>query len=130
MQKNVFHLLFILTLLLSACNNTTERTYMMQMANANDSLRFDRPASIWEETVPVGNGRLGLTPYGGLTDDHVVLNEISMWSGSVADYSNPRRAQSMARFRQLFHFACTPYSPMDLAVHCPVPENHAIISHQ
>ncbi len=101
MRNKAFHLLFILTLLLGACNNTAERTFMMQMANANDSLRFDRPANIWEETVPVGNGRLGLTPYGGLTDDHVVLNEISMWSGSVADYSNPSAIASLAKIRQL-----------------------------
>ena len=27
---------------------------------------FDRPARIWEETLPLGNGRIGLMPDGGI----------------------------------------------------------------
>ncbi|WP_370526571.1 glycoside hydrolase N-terminal domain-containing protein [Pedobacter sp. HDW13] len=28
------------------------------------SLWYDKPAKIWEETLPLGNGKLGMTPDG------------------------------------------------------------------
>ena len=37
---------------------------------------------VWEsETLPLGNGRVGATVYGGVHLDCVVLNEVSLWSG-------------------------------------------------
>lgn len=37
---------------------------------------------VWEsQTLPVGNGRMGGTIYGGTELDCVVLNEVSLWSG-------------------------------------------------
>ena len=65
------------------------------------SLLFDRPASIWEETLPLGNGRLGMMPDGGISEENIVLNEISMWSGSEVDYANPDAAESLAEIRSL-----------------------------
>lgn len=67
----------------------------------NDELWYDHPADIWEEYLPLGNGRLGLMPQGGIASDHIVLNEISMWSGSEFDYSNPKAAESLPRIRKL-----------------------------
>lgn len=46
------------------------------------SLRYDKPAIVWEETLPLGNGRIGMMPDGGVDTEHIVLNDISMWSGS------------------------------------------------
>lgn len=41
-----------------------------------------RSGDTWEsQTLPVGNGRLGGTVYGGNRLDCVVLNEVSLWSG-------------------------------------------------
>ncbi|MCM1503438.1 MAG: glycoside hydrolase family 95 protein [Bacteroidales bacterium] len=62
---------------------------------------FTEPASLWEETLPLGNGRLGMMPDGGLEHEHIVLNEISMWSGSEADYANPDAAKSLPEIRRL-----------------------------
>ncbi len=62
---------------------------------------FDEPARIWEETLPLGNGRLGIMPDGGIGTETVVLNEISMWSGSEADYANPDAAESLKEIRAL-----------------------------
>ena len=37
---------------------------------------------VWEsQTLPVGNGRIGATNYGGPELDCVTLNEVSLWSG-------------------------------------------------
>lgn len=64
-------------------------------------LWYDSPARAWEETLPLGNGRLGMMPDGGIECEKLVLNEISMWSGSEADYSNPDAARSLPEIRRL-----------------------------
>ena len=53
------------------------------------SYHFEAPARIWEETLPLGNGRLGMMPDGGIRRETIVLNEISLWSGAKQDADNP-----------------------------------------
>lgn len=65
------------------------------------TLWYDETAGLWEETLPLGNGRLGMMPDGGIDTEKIVLNEISMWSGSEADYANPDAAQSLPLIRKL-----------------------------
>lgn len=62
---------------------------------------FDRPARIWEESLPLGNGRIGMMPDGGMTEENIVLNEISLWSGSKQDTNNPQASWYLPRIRQL-----------------------------
>lgn len=64
-------------------------------------LWYDCPASCWEETLPLGNGRLGMMPSGGISEERIVLNEISMWSGCETDYANPDAAESLKEIRRL-----------------------------
>ena len=45
-------------------------------------LWYDRPAQEWESSLPLGNGRLGLTVAGDIRTEKIPLNDISMWSGS------------------------------------------------
>lgn len=43
---------------------------------------FDHPATDWErETLPLGNGRLGATVFGGVEQERITINEQSLWSG-------------------------------------------------
>ena len=74
---------------------------MTNTADSSHTLWYDEPAEIWEETLPLGNGRLGMMPDGGISQEWIVLNEISMWSGSEADYSNPDAAESLPAIRAL-----------------------------
>lgn len=62
---------------------------------------FDSPATMWEATLPLGNGRLGMMPDGGICEENIVLNEISLWSGCEVDYGNPDAAESLKEIRQL-----------------------------
>lgn len=74
------------------------------LANAtgtDDRLFYRRPAKIWEETLPLGNGRLGLMTDSGTQHEHITLNEISMWSGCEADYRNPEAASCLPEIRSL-----------------------------
>ena len=65
------------------------------------TLCFDRPAAIWEETLPLGNGRLSMMPDGGIARERVVLDEESMWSGCEHDTRNPGALAALPAIRQL-----------------------------
>ncbi len=62
---------------------------------------FDEPARIWEETIPLGNGRIGLMPDGGIYRENITLNEISLWSGGKQDANNPEANQYLSEIRRL-----------------------------
>ncbi|GAB6007924.1 glycoside hydrolase family 95 protein [Dysgonomonas reticulitermitis] len=62
---------------------------------------FDKPATIWEESVPLGNGRIGMMPWGGIEHERIVLNEISMWSGNKQDADNPDAYKHLGEIRKL-----------------------------
>ncbi len=62
---------------------------------------FNRPAKVWEETIPLGNGRIGLMPEGGIMQEKIVLNDITLWSGAPQDADNPEAYASLEQIRQL-----------------------------
>lgn len=62
---------------------------------------FEAPATIWEESIPLGNGRIGLMPWGGVEKERVVLNEITLWSGQKQDADNPNAYQYLPEIRRL-----------------------------
>ena len=62
---------------------------------------FEESAQCWEETLPLGNGRLGIMPDGGIENENIVLNDITLWSGKVADYSNPRAKEVLPEIQRL-----------------------------
>lgn len=63
-------------------------------------LYYDSPADVWQEMLPVGNGRMGMMTDGDPTEEHIILNEISLWSGREIDYANPDAAESLPVIRQ------------------------------
>lgn len=44
-------------------------------------LRYDRPARAFEETLPLGNGRVGATVYGDPRREVIHLNDATLWTG-------------------------------------------------
>ena len=44
-------------------------------------LHYDRPAGYFEEALPLGNGRLGAMVYGGVAQERISLNDITLWTG-------------------------------------------------
>lgn len=64
-------------------------------------LWYDKPAQIWEATLPLGNGRLGMTPDGGILKEKIVLNDITLWSGSPQDANNYDAYKSLPAIRKL-----------------------------
>ena len=62
---------------------------------------FDAPAGFWEASLPLGNGRIGMMPDGGVNEENIVLNDITYWSGWEADYSNPKALEALPEIRRL-----------------------------
>ena len=52
-------------------------------------VRFNTPAEVFTEALPLGNGRIGALVFGGVKQDRIALNEISLWSGGPQDADSP-----------------------------------------
>ena len=59
------------------CKAQTEQAPMV--------LQYDKPATYFEESLPIGNGKLGALIYGGTDDDVIYLNDITLWTGKPVD---------------------------------------------
>ncbi len=46
-------------------------------------LWYTQPAEIWEDALPLGNGRLGVMVYGKTSHEHLQLNDDSMWPADL-----------------------------------------------
>ena len=65
------------------------------------NLTHTAPAQIWEECFPLGNGHLGMMPDGGVEEETITLNDITLWSGAPSDDSNPMALQSLPEIQRL-----------------------------
>lgn len=97
------------------------------IANAQEArqelkLYFDRPANIWEEALPLGNGRMGAMVFGGkrtiqkieeegqperqvetidYTTDRIQFNEDTLWTGKPHDYVREDAHAALPQIREL-----------------------------
>lgn len=62
---------------------------------------FDKPAAQWEATLPLGNGRLGMMPDGGVLKENIVLNDITLWSGAPQDANNYEAYKKLPEIQKL-----------------------------
>lgn len=65
------------------------------------NLTYTAPAKIWEECFPLGNGHLGMMPDGGVEQETITLNDITLWSGAPSDDSNPLALESLPEIQRL-----------------------------
>ena len=65
------------------------------------SLWYQTPARKFEQSLPLGNGRIGATVLGDPSAERIILNESSVWSGSPEDADRPDAHQYLAEIRQL-----------------------------
>ncbi len=51
---------------------------------------YKKPASVWEEGLPLGNGRIGAMVFSGAVNDKIQVNEDTFWSGypNKSDYKH------------------------------------------
>ncbi|MFZ4863668.1 glycoside hydrolase family 95 protein [Sphingobacterium sp. Mn56C] len=92
-----------------------------QKKDPNLTLWYNKPAKQWEEHIPLGNGKLGLMPDGGIQQENITLNDITLWSGAPQDANNYEANKYLDDIRNLLlagknevaqdlinkHFICT-----------------------
>ncbi|WP_163409928.1 glycoside hydrolase family 95 protein [Flavobacterium ajazii] len=51
------------------------------IAQSSHVLWYNQPAEYFEESLVLGNGKMGATVFGGVNSDKIYLNDITLWSG-------------------------------------------------
>ena len=64
-------------------------------------LWYKQPAGVWEEALPLGNGRLGAMVFGGVADERIQLNDNTLWDGAPVDANNPKSLEALPEVRRL-----------------------------
>ncbi len=68
------------------------------------TLWFDRPVSSeaqWVESLPVGNGRMGAMPFGGVAYERILINEDTVWAKGKLSEQPGGSAAAVKRAREL-----------------------------
>jgi alpha-L-fucosidase 2 len=64
-------------------------------------LWYKKPAKVWTEALPVGNGRLGAMVFGGVKQELIQLNEGTLWTGGpVLKNVNPNAYANLLLARE------------------------------
>src|SRR6478609_7904266 len=70
--------------------------------NTGLKLWYNQPSGdVWENALPVGNGRLGAMVYGNVKTEIIQLNEHTVWSGGPNENNNPEALASLPEIRRL-----------------------------
>ena len=69
--------------------------------STNLRLWYRQPASVWRESLFVGNGRLGSAVWGGVQQERIDLNEDTLWSGEPYENINTNGLKSLPEIRRL-----------------------------
>jgi len=92
MKSNLIKIFFIL-LLTPFCTNMT--------AQSSHVLWYNQPAEFFEESLVLGNGKMGATVFGGANSDKIYLNDITLWSGEPANANmNPEAYKNIPAIRE------------------------------
>ena len=81
---------------LIGCQTGTKSTTQ----SSENHIWYDRPAAIWNEALPVGNGRLGAMVFGNVNRERLQLNEESVWCRQ-GEYIDRQGAASLPGIREL-----------------------------
>ncbi|MDE7326707.1 MAG: glycoside hydrolase family 95 protein [Lachnospiraceae bacterium] len=63
-------------------------------------LWYTAPAEDWNGALPIGNGRLGAMIFGGVYEEHLQVNEDSVWYGGPMDRNNPDALKNLPKIRE------------------------------
>jgi len=92
-MKRLFILISVLSFgIVGVCQKTT---------NSQLKLWYNQPAKNWNEALPLGNGRLGAMIFGNPVNEHIQLNENTLYTGSPNRNDNPLAKEALPKVRQL-----------------------------
>lgn len=91
----------ILGLMVSAMSSGSAGAERRARDASSLELWYEQPATHFTQSLPLGNGRLGAMVFGGVDRERIVLNEISLWSGSPQDADRPDAYRQLPGIRRL-----------------------------
>ena len=94
-KKRLFGYLFVLV---SVGNISAQES---RLSAQEYKLWYDRPAQVWTEALPLGNGRLGAMVYGTPATEQIQLNEETIWAGRPNNNANPNALEYIPKVRDL-----------------------------
>ncbi|MCP4726502.1 MAG: glycoside hydrolase family 95 protein, partial [bacterium] len=86
--------------LLSNCQKIDDYSCRLH-DNSELKLWYSKPANIWTEALPIGNGRLGAMVFGNVHKERIQLNEESIWAGKPYNTNNPKALANLPKVREL-----------------------------
>ena len=101
MIKQQLFLILIAGLILNACTNSGKPENLDSSQFTSYKLWYQQPATIWDEALPVGNGRLGAMVFGGVYKERIQVNEESLWAGKRFNTNNSNALRDLPRIREL-----------------------------
>ncbi|WP_125718105.1 glycoside hydrolase family 95 protein [Flavobacterium ustbae] len=91
MNSNIIKKTFYIFLLTSFCAK----------AQSTHKLWYKQPAEFFEESLVLGNGKMGATVFGGVNSDKIYLNDITLWSGEPVNANmNPEAYKNIPAIRE------------------------------
>lgn len=72
-------------------------------AQQNLKLAYNKPAENWNEALPIGNGKLGAMVFGGAIQEHLQLNEETIWAGEPGNNVPKNTFDSIQKVRRLIN---------------------------
>ncbi|MWB93580.1 glycoside hydrolase family 95 protein [Flavobacterium sp. GA093] len=70
-------------------------------AQSSHVLWYSQPAEFFEESLVLGNGKMGATVFGGANSDKIYLNDITLWSGEPVNANmNPEAYKNIPAIRE------------------------------
>ncbi|PAM95968.1 hypothetical protein B4N84_05325 [Flavobacterium sp. IR1] len=74
---------------------------MGMAAQSSHVLWYNQPAEFFEESLVLGNGKLGATVFGGVQSDKIYLNDATLWSGEPVNANmNPEAYKNLPAIRE------------------------------
>jgi alpha-L-fucosidase 2 len=70
-------------------------------AQSKTTLWYQKPAKHFEETLVLGNGKMGASIFGGVQSDKIYLNDATLWSGEPVNANmNPEAYKNVPAIRE------------------------------
>lgn len=68
---------------------------------STDKLWYNQAATLFEESLVLGNGKMGASVFGGVQTDKIYLNDATLWSGEpVSPDMNPEAYKNIPAIRE------------------------------
>src|SRR5215472_5984185 len=65
------------------------------------TLWYKKPAQIWTDALPAGNGRMGVMVFGEPAHERIQFNEHTVWTGQPHDYAHKGASKYLTQIREL-----------------------------